>query len=254
MQLADGNGQRFIGCVFAAVNDMLVEACATLIRAALLYDVNPTAEEFGYEQPFAAIELLGQESGLPLYPGELHSSLVTQLRRKWDHYSGGIRDAMLSELERAGYDAIISTPVELDLTPQLITTGNQSATTAGATVSVSGLVIAGDLLLLQVETANEPIARPAGWDDVASVGVGAAAAGGTRLQVFKRFAESEDEPDVVIPDPGDHLITRMIVVRGAGVSVDASIGVSADADVTAVSVDASNAEVDQCLVLLLLAT
>lgn len=252
-RLSGPNGQKFIGCVFAAINDMLVEGAATALRAALLYDVNPRTPDEGGEQPFTAIELLGQEAMLPLYPGEAHSSLATQLRRKWDHWSGGIKDALISELARAGYEAIISTPLELDLTPTIVSSGSIGSSTG--TNSRSPLAeIEGDLMILQVETSNEPILAPIGWTQIASVGVGGAGTTGTRLQIFTRIAESSDEPDVAIPDAGDHSLMRLTVVRGAGTSVDVSIAQSADADVTDVSIDAVDVELPQSLVLLVVAT
>ncbi len=254
MQRADGNGQRFIGCVFAAVNDMLVEACATLVRSALLYDVNPKTEEFGYEQPYAAIELLGQEALLPLYPGELHSSLVTQLRRKWDHYSGGVKEGLESELARAGYDATISVPNDEDLSPTIVVNGTATASTGAGNLSINSAVQRGDLMIFQVETANEPIARPFGWTTVATAGVGTAGAGGTRIQVFKKLAERSDEPNIEFADPGDHWLGRVTIVRGGDFDlVGASIATSADADVTAVSVGGNDSQRRQSLVLLCLA-
>jgi hypothetical protein len=252
-RLSGPNGQAFIGCVFGAINDMIVEATATLVRARMLYDVNPRTPDEGDEQPLAAIQLLGQEAHLPLYPGETHASLVTQLRRKWDHYSGGAKAALESELVRAGYDATVIVPGDEDLTPVVVTAGTMGAATGSQAISITSAALPGDLLLLAVETANEPITAPEGWDEIVSVGVGAPGGDGTRLQIFWREM-SLGLTTVTLEDAGDHTMGRVIVVNGAELSsIDASIATSADADVTAVSCDASNAELPQSLMILIVA-
>lgn len=256
-RLSGPNGQKFIGCVFAAINDMLVEACATLVRARMLYDVNPRTPDEGLEQPYAAIQLLGQEAMLPLYPGESHDSLLTQLQRKWDHYSGGVKAALESELQRAGYNATVVVPNDQDLTPTFVTTRVTSGTGAVSAPWPTGH-IAGQLGLLIIETANEVVPIVANWTLLADVGVGVAGgASATRCTVYARIAESASEADAEIGDAGDHVVAVIATFDGCDFDLDALVvtsTTSADADVTAVSLAAADADTKKTLQCFIVAT
>lgn len=75
---------------------------------------------------------------------------------------------------------------------------------------------AGDLGVLLVETANQPISAPSGWTQVGSNGGQGTpgAAGATCTQVFWRIAESASEAGPTLPDAGDHTIAQVLAWRG----------------------------------------
>lgn len=94
-----------------------------------------------------------------------------------------------------------------------------SGTAALSVGAVSG-VAAGDLLLLFVESANQPVAAPSGYTQVTNspVAIGtAAAAGGVALQVFYRIATGADTTTTVA-DSGDHTTAIKMAFRGVSTS------------------------------------
>lgn len=93
----------------------------------------------------------------------------------------------------------------------------------GASASGTGDVIPGlptghttnDILLLIVQSSNETVAAPAGYQQAGpAVGFGtAASAGSTRITCFwKRHDGSESDPTVA--DPGDHALAIIVGIRG----------------------------------------
>lgn len=94
-----------------------------------------------------------------------------------------------------------------------------SGTAALSVGAVSG-VAADDLLLLFVESANQPVAAPSGYTQVTNspVAIGtAAAAGGVALQVFYRIATGADTTTTVA-DSGDHTTAIKMAFRGVSTS------------------------------------
>lgn len=94
-----------------------------------------------------------------------------------------------------------------------------SGTAALSVGAVSG-VAAGDLLLLFVESANQPVAAPSGYTQVTNspVAIGtAAAAGGVALQVFYRIATGADTTTTVAGS-GDHTTAIKMAFRGVSTS------------------------------------
>lgn len=93
---------------------------------------------------------------------------------------------------------------------------------------------AGDLGLLLVETANEPIATPSGWTQIGSTqGCGTAGGDGTALQVFYRIAIGSSEAAPNVPDSGNHTLCQVHAYRGVNASAvldgGAAGGVTPDA-------------------------
>ena len=88
--------------------------------------------------------------------------------------------------------------------------------TAALTVAQPAGTVAGDLLLLMVESANQAITTPAGYTQVTDspqfTGT-AAAAGGVRLAVFYKI-HSGTEIDVAVVDAGDHTTAILAAYRG----------------------------------------
>lgn len=90
-----------------------------------------------------------------------------------------------------------------------------SGTASVSAAAVTG-VVAGDLLLLFVESANQPITAPTGWTQVTNSPVAtgtAAAAGGVALQVFYQFATGADT-STTVGDSGDHTTCIKLAYRG----------------------------------------
>lgn len=92
--------------------------------------------------------------------------------------------------------------------------------TGALTVGAVSGVAAGDLLLLFVESANQPVAAPTGYTQVTNspVAIGtAAAAGGVALQVFYAWATGSDSTTSVA-DSGDHTTAIKMAFRGVSTS------------------------------------
>lgn len=115
---------------------------------------------------------------------------------------------------------------------------------------------AGEVGVLVVETANQPIATPSGWTAVPNGSQGVGTAGSTTatgLQVFWRRAASGAEAAVSLTSTGDHVNGRILTFRGciaSGDPVDASAGNDGgDVNSTAVSIPGATTTVANCLVI-----
>lgn len=65
------------------------------------------------------------------------------------------------------------------------------------------------------ETANQEYTPPAGWGTILSVGLGTpGAVNATRATLLWKRATSGAEPGLTVPDVGDHVGGRILVVRG----------------------------------------
>lgn len=96
--------------------------------------------------------------------------------------------------------------------------GNASGFVSGTgniTLNATSLSI-GDLFLMFLETANEAVAVPAGWTQLAVASVGTAASTtATRLTCFYKYATTAGPESVVITDPGNHVGGIIHLIRGA---------------------------------------
>lgn len=96
---------------------------------------------------------------------------------------------------------------------------NKSAFASGTTaltVAAVTSVVAGDLVLLFVESANQPVAAPTGFTQVTGspIATGTAnSAGGVALQVFYQFATGADT-STSVADSGDHTTAIKLAYRG----------------------------------------
>jgi hypothetical protein len=132
------------------------------------------------------------------------------------------------------------------------------AATSGAVLLNWPTQLTNDIGLMFIETANQPIATPSGWNAIANASQGVGTAGSvtaTCLQVFWRRAASAAESAVTIlgaANTGDHIIGVIIGVRGcvaSGDPIDVSAGdTTADADATAVSIPGATTTVANCYV------
>lgn len=127
-----------------------------------------------------------------------------------------------------------------------------NGTTGAITPGIPASTAAGDFLLLLVESANEVIATPSGWTQVASSPQGtgtAAAAGGVRLGVFWKIAgSSESSPSIA--DTGNH--TTAQIFRFTGVDGTTPIHATAGSVLatanTAITCPAVTTTVNDCLI------
>ena len=76
--------------------------------------------------------------------------------------------------------------------------------------------VAGDLGIVFVETANQPISAPSGWTQIGS-NQGTGTAGGANavsIQAFYKFATGSSETAPAIPDSGNHTTAQVHTWRG----------------------------------------
>lgn len=114
---------------------------------------------------------------------------------------------------------------------------------------------AGDIGLLLVNTSNQTVATPSGWNAVTNGAQGVGAAGGgtaVGLQCFWRRATSVAEANADVADSGNHTNGTILSVRGCVASGD-PINISAgdatsDADTTGVSIPGATTTIAQCFV------
>jgi hypothetical protein len=133
-----------------------------------------------------------------------------------------------------------------------------SAATGGVIATAWPTHLANDIGLAFFETANQPVATPSGWNAIANGSQGVGTAGsvtGTCLQVFWRRAAGSSESNINIAgasNTGDHIISRIITVRGCiatGDPINVSAGdASSDADTTAMSIPGATTTVPNTLV------
>lgn len=100
----------------------------------------------------------------------------------------------------------------------------------GSSIPVAQGYAANDILVLLIETANQPISAPSGWTEVANSpqGTGTAGAiGATALSVFWKRASSSESSVSYLGMGGDHIAAVMVAVRGCattGTPYEASNG------------------------------
>ena len=116
--------------------------------------------------------------------------------------------------------------------------------------------VADDILVLITETANEAVTAPSGWAEVAASPQGTGTAGGgsaTRAQVFWLRAASAAETDPTVTDPGDHVLVRVLLIRGcrtSGSPIDVAAGDVESAGSSSISIPGATTATDDCLVML----
>jgi hypothetical protein len=122
--------------------------------------------------------------------------------------------------------------------PTFVNKGAFTSGTGNITVTLPASIAAGDLLLLFIESANEEVATPEGWNIAPSSPQGtgtAGSAGGVRLSVFWRIATAS-ESDAVVGDSGNHTTGIMMAFRG----VDTVAPFNANAGSTAAATTAAS--------------
>lgn len=77
-----------------------------------------------------------------------------------------------------------------------------TASTGGVTAVIPAGTVAGDFLLIAIETWSEAVPVPAGWTELSN---SPQIQGNTRLTVFWKVAAAS-EPNVVFADAGDHMV------------------------------------------------
>lgn len=113
--------------------------------------------------------------------------------------------------------------------------GNWNSSTGSVTLPLPAGTSPGDTLLLACETANENVNPPAGWTAVPGSPQGTSA---TRLSVFWKTVGAS-EPNVVIPDPGNHLFAAVFALSGVA-GLRWSGGATATTSSTAVTFPAAD--------------
>lgn len=116
----------------------------------------------------------------------------------------------------------------------------------------------GDFLLLLIETANQSIAAPSGWnalsgDSPQGVGTGGST-GATRITAYYRWADAPGTANgASVADSGDHTGYQILAFRGVrrdgSNPWDVTSGNTSGSSDTSVSVPGATTTVDQCLVL-----
>lgn len=146
--------------------------------------------------------------------------------------------------------------INIPVMPQFVSGGGVVAGTGNVTPPLPALEL-DDIMLLYVETANQTVSTPSGWNIVSpdspqGTGTGGDAAA-TRLSVFwRRATATESAP--TITDPGDHVIARIHAFRhciNSGNPWDVTSGDVAAAATTAVSVPGDTTTVPNCLIVLI---
>jgi hypothetical protein len=132
-----------------------------------------------------------------------------------------------------------------------------NATKGSATPGLPTGWAAGDLLLVFIEAANEPINAMTGWADV-GVGVVAQATGlVTSLTVrWKIAAAGEVAPAIAAGGTNDHVMARIAALRGVNATTPINITASGvdNTTGTAFSIPGATTTVADCLVIAALAT
>ena len=142
-------------------------------------------------------------------------------------------------------------------TIQYVAAGTFTSGAAALSVPAPAGILAGDLLLLVCESANQAITAPTGYTEIgaqASQATGtAAAAGGVRLAVFYKFTTGT-EANITVADSGDHTTARIHAFRNVNYTnpfnaTASGIGTPANTAVTmpAVTTTVPNAMIVLCL-------
>lgn len=105
--------------------------------------------------------------------------------------------------------------------PQFIALGTATSSIAGISVSWPTRHQSGDLAILVTESSgNDSTVTPSGWSHIPGSPVtDIATTAGTKLSVYYRFALSDQEAVAAVPDPGDHVLGRIITFRNVRTDV-----------------------------------
>ena len=90
--------------------------------------------------------------------------------------------------------------------------GTYSAVTTSLTLGVPAGAVNGDLLIMVIETANQPIASVSGWNKEATFGVGTAGGTGVAFDVFSKIMSGDTS--VSVGDAGNHTYGVILAIRG----------------------------------------
>lgn len=105
--------------------------------------------------------------------------------------------------------------------PTFVAAGTPVGSTGAVTVVAPGARQAGDGLLLFVETANQTVVTPAGWQELPGSPQGTGSAGGsssTRLTTYARIADGTSADDASVGDGIDHVFAVILAFRGTPAS------------------------------------
>jgi hypothetical protein len=139
--------------------------------------------------------------------------------------------------------------------PTLVAVGPLAFSISSTSVNLPSGILNDDLLLMVIESANEPAAAPGIWLDVPSSPQGTGTAGATdatRIKVLYRWYDGTT-PDTTITDVGNHFIAQIFALRGVNKNspFNASAGsVKTTASTSATYPSVTTTEAD-CLVLLM---
>ena len=97
--------------------------------------------------------------------------------------------------------------------PTVVAAGTVASGTGGVSPGVPAGYAADDIFLLFCETNGETVSTPSGWTIAPDSPVTDTGAGTCRLSVFyRRATASESAPSIA--DPGNHIIARILAIRG----------------------------------------
>ena len=129
--------------------------------------------------------------------------------------TAGAFAATTATLTTATVDACIMLALAPSLAPWVLRRGTLDGQ-LGAATAAWPTHAAGDLGVVFVEHAVEPVAAPSGWTEIDSPGGSQGSAGtGTGIQAFWKVAASSSEAAFVASDVGDHQIVQMITLANA---------------------------------------
>lgn len=140
--------------------------------------------------------------------------------------------------------------------PTYVGADSVSNTTGNPTIQANPTgCIAGDLLVLVVQTNNQAGSTPSGWTEAPNspqgIGTGGTA-GACRIHVYYRFADN-DRTNFSFGDTGDHTFTQVYAFRGVnaiGSPFDVTIGGTASSS-TSYSATGGTTTVDNCLAVII---
>lgn len=108
----------------------------------------------------------------------------------------------------------------------IVGTGAAASGTGAVSPALPTGTTTGDVLVLFIETGNEAVAAMTGWTEANNSPVAMTTAQATRLTVrWKRAVAGESAPTV--PDPGDHVLARILGLRGVS-AVDPPFSLTAN--------------------------
>jgi len=120
--------------------------------------------------------------------------------------------------------------------PYYVATGTATSSVNAISVSWPTHQI-GDLGILAIETANQPITTVSGWTYIGGIGVGTAGdTTAVAVNVFYRVATSSSESAASVADSGNHTLGVITTYRGVnGTVLDGSVGTGTTASGTSVA-------------------